>query len=248
MDDSKEKIKNSNKKSNVGMVTLVVILSIIILILLAILLFSPKDDKKTIINGNDSKSEEYTHTQTNMVNIPTNDSTHVANNNINSLSVSEKNTMEIDENVKNLFEIGSEKIRETQYSEFFEYEPASPREEKNINGKRYFKVDEKYDNVKKQYEEFFTGNALNQILNKRFANVNGDLYVSVGGATGWGIANIKLSKVSESNGEIKYIVKYKDDRIDGSLSEEKSCNLTVKLVNGDYRISETDYFELKFVL
>ena len=145
---------------------------------------------------------------------------------------------------KNLFEKGSKKIRETQYHDYYEYKVASPIVEKTINGVKYQKRNVLYSKVKKQYSEIFTGEALNKVLNKRFAEVDGYLYVSFGGATGWDITNIKVSKISKSNNEIKYKVKYKDVEIDGSTSKELSCNMTIKFVDGNYKISSIDYCNL----
>lgn len=67
--------------------------------------------------------------------------------------------------------------------------------------------------VEKEYSEIFTGEALKKVLGKRFAEVDGYLYVSYGGATGWGVTNIKVSGVSKSNNEIEYIVTYNDVEI-----------------------------------
>ena len=103
------------------------------------------------------------------------------------------------------------------------------------------KKDVLYSDIKKSYSEIFTGEALDKILNKRFAEFEGFLYVSYGGATGWDITNIKLSRISMSNDEINYIVKYNDVEIDDSISEEKSCNMKIKYIDGNYKISATDY-------
>ena len=116
--------------------------------------------------------------------------------------------------------------------------------EKNINGVKYQKRNVLYSDVEKEYSEIFTGEALKKVLGKRFAEVDGYLYVSYGGATGWNISNIKVSRVSESNNGIEYIVKYNDINEDDSVSEERSCNMTIKLVDGNYRISTTNYCNL----
>lgn len=106
------------------------------------------------------------------------------------------------------------------------------------------KIYKVYSNVEKEYSEIFTGEALKKVLGKRFAEVDGYLYVSYGGATGWGVTNIKVSRVSESNNEIEYIVTYNDAEIYDSISEEYSCKMTVKLIDGNYRISATNYCNL----
>ena len=41
-----------------------------------------------------------------------------------------------------------------------------------------------------------------------------------------------------------YKVKYNDVEIDDSISQEQFCNMTIKLVDGNYRIVSTDYCNL----
>lgn len=153
------------------------------------------------------------------------------------------NSSDNDEKVKELFEKGSAKIRETQYSDYHEYAYSQPSAEKTIIGKTYRKRDVLYADVEKEYAKIFTGEALRKVMAKRFTNVDGYLYVRDGGATGWNINNIRLTKVSETSDEIKYTVKY-NDVDEGENLTEKTCNMTVKLVNGEYRISSTDYCNL----
>jgi len=79
--------------------------------------------------------------------------------------------------------------------------------------------------------------------------IDGYLYVSYGGATGWDITNIKLSRVSENNNEIKYKVEFNniegyDEKENDIISNKKSCNMTIELVDGEYKISETDYLDI----
>ena len=165
-------------------------------------------------------------------------------NSVNTSSNSNLNKEDIDKIAKELFENGSEKIRELFYTECEEYEVSRPLTEKTINGITYQKRNVLYSDVEKEYAKIFTGEALNKVLSKRFIEIDGYLYVSYGGATGWSISNIKLSKISEGNNEIKYNVKYNDVDIADNVSEEHSCTMTIKLVNGDYRISSTDYEDI----
>lgn len=146
-----------------------------------------------------------------------------------------------DEIAKSLFEKGSQKIRETQYTDYSQYEAVQPTVEKTIDGVKYQKRDVLYSDVEKEYSEIFTGEALKNVLGKRFAEVDGDLYVSYGGATGWDVTDIEVSKVSEKNNEIEYTVTYKDVNIDDSVTEEKSCKMIVEFDDGNYRISSTNY-------
>lgn len=146
-----------------------------------------------------------------------------------------------DEIAKDLFEKGSQKIRETEYTDYYQYESAQPVTEKTINGVTYQKRNVLYANVEKEYSEIFTGEALKNVLGKRFAEVDGYLYVSYGGATGWDVTNIKVSRVSGNNNEIEYTVTYNDVEIDDSITEQYSCKMTVKLVDGNYRISKINY-------
>jgi len=162
----------------------------------------------------------------------------------NNISVNEQvpdTNSNVDKIAKDLFEKGSQKIRETQYTDYYQYERVQPVIEKTINGVTYQKRNVLYANVEKEYSEIFTGQALKNVLGKRFAEVDGYLYVSYGGATGWDVTNIKLSRVSENNNEIEYTVTYNDVEIDDSITEQYSCKMTVKLVDGNYRISKTDY-------
>lgn len=151
---------------------------------------------------------------------------------------------EVDKIAIDLFENGSKKIRETEYSDYPEYDSVKPLTQKNIAGITYEKRNLLFSEVKKEYSKIFTGEALEKVLSKRFAEIDGYLYVSYGGATGWNVTNIKLSRISESNNKIEYLVTYNDVEIDDSISEEYSCKMTVDLIDGNYRISETSYFNL----
>ena len=147
----------------------------------------------------------------------------------------------VDPIAKELFEKGSKKIRESQYSEFDQYEKVQPLVEKTINGVKYTKRNVLYSDVEDEYLEIFTSSAFDNVLNSRFIEEDGYLYVSYAGATEWNITNIKLSRASITNDAIEYIVKYNNIEVDGSLSEEYSCKMTVDLSGKTYRISEINY-------
>ena len=152
-----------------------------------------------------------------------------------------------DEIAKELFEKGAEEIRRLYYSGFIkeEYEVEGDLIEKNINGRIYVKTNEKYEKAVQKYEKIFTDKALEDVLAERFANVDGVLYISYGGATGWGITNVEVEKTSEKDGEISYRASYNDVGIEGFVDDKKqTCEFKIKKVNGEYKISETNYYNL----
>lgn len=54
-----------------------------------------------------------------------------------------------------------------------------------------------------------------------------------------------MEKINEENGELTYRATYNDVNIDDSISEEKyTCEFKIKEVNGEYRISATNYCNL----
>lgn len=144
-----------------------------------------------------------------------------------------------------LFEKGSEKIRETEYTDYYQYPYPQVNESMWIGEDYYQKRDVLYSDVENEYAEIFTDEALKKVMDIRFLNVDDYLYVSAGGATVWTITNIKLNKISESKNEIKYEVTYSDIDAGDNILEPTTCTMTLKLVNGNYRISETNYYKLK---
>lgn len=233
-------------KIRVGTVILIGIILMLIIALVAMYFYySPKisekdtaNQDKTIANMKNPDNEK----NINSSNKNTTQKENAENNKIEETKISDT---DIDRLVKGLFEDGSDKIRKLEYIEFFdEYNESSPRVEKNVNGKRYIKTDESYENIEKEYAEIFTDEALENVLSKRFLNVDGDLYISVGGASGWNITNLELTRTSETNNEIEYVVKYHDVYFNGLSDEIDECKITVKVVDGSYRISSTDYCEI----
>lgn len=156
----------------------------------------------------------------------------------------EETDEQIDELAKELFENGSEKIRETVYSSYDQYELVIPSDEIVIKGKVYEKRDALYSDVEDEYSEIFTDKALEAVLKERFTESDGNLYVTSDSDEEWNISNVKVERVSEKDGEIEYKVTYSDVESDGSISEEITCTMKIKLVDDEYRISETDYCEL----
>ena len=149
----------------------------------------------------------------------------------------------IDIIAKNLFDQAAEQIGALWYggTEFLPY--SSPSVEVKIGHYTYSKCDMLYSDVVKIYSETFTGEALDDYLGHMFADVDGWFYaVKGGGMSGIGIRHIKLTRVSEKENEIKYNVSYDHVYIEGS-EYAGSCSMTIKLVNGGWRISEINYIE-----
>ena len=67
-----------------------------------------------------------------------------------------------------------------------------------------------------------------------------------GGQDEWNISNVRIERVSETEAidEIEYKITYNDVELDNSVSEDITCTMKIKLVDGEYRISETNYCEL----
>lgn len=231
------------KQLKMSLSTFLLIIAIIVIIVMACYIYIDKTNSNKEIANLETNATNMQNTIDNLQ-----DKIDSISNTINSNTTKDTTNKisndEVDKIAKELFEKGSEKIRETEYSDYYNYDSAKPLTEKNINGVKYQKRNVLYSDVEKEYSEIFTGEALKKVLGKRFAEVDGYLYVSYGGATGWNISNIKVSRVSESNNGIEYIVKYNDINEDDSVSEERSCNMTIKLVDGNYRISTTNYCNL----
>lgn len=148
---------------------------------------------------------------------------------------------------KELFKKGSDEIRKLQYSGLIkeEYEVSGTLIEKEVNGRIYIKTNEKYERTEQKYAEIFTDEALENVLATRFVNVDGILYVSYGGATGWDITNVEVEKINEKNGELTYRASYNDVNVDDSISEKRYyCEFKIKEVNGEYKISQIDYLDV----
>ena len=241
------------KKLSIG--TVIILLVIVAVIAVGATYMITKTEKQnTNSNGVENNSESLDTAKTENENKITNttaginENTNTTNNVSNTSKkeedkLSEVNNKNIDEIAKKLFENGAEKIRETEYSDYSEYEQADPTVEKKINGNIYTKRNVLYEDIKKEYSKIFTGEALEKFLNIRFANVDGYLYVMEGGASGYSITNIKLTRTSSDNNTVKYSIKY-NDMFEEEVYEEESCNMTIKLENNEYKISEINYGRL----
>ena len=144
---------------------------------------------------------------------------------------------------KNLFDIGRSLIKYMGDAEFRAHKFVEPEVEATKNGYRYFKCDISYSDAERLYSEIFTGTALKNFMSIRFTDVDGDLYaIPGGGSSGFGIEKVKLTRVDEANGEIKYKISYVHT-FNGGHEDAGTCTMTIKPVNGTYRISEIDYLD-----
>jgi hypothetical protein len=111
---------------------------------------------------------------------------------------------------------------------------------KIISNCTYIKTLLKYQQAVDHYSEIFTGEALDSFLSKYFYDVDGDLYVnSAGGMSGFGIENIRIAYINQSNGEYFYQVKY--DHTTWFENYPSKCHFSVKNIDGNYKISDIDY-------
>ncbi len=173
----------------------------------------------------------------------------IANNTVETSSDDETtaNTTEVDQIAEELFNKGSQKIREIIYSSYDQYALIIPSEEKTLDKKIYEKRNALYSNIEMEFTNIFTDKALEAALKERFIEADdGFLYVSIGGQDEWNISNVRIERVSETEAidEIEYKITYNDVELDNSVSEDITCTMKIKLVDGEYRISETNYCEL----
>ncbi|MCI8545694.1 MAG: hypothetical protein HFJ44_00480 [Clostridia bacterium] len=173
----------------------------------------------------------------------------IANNTVETSSDDETtaNTTEVDQIAEELFNKGSQKIREIIYSSYDQYALIIPSEEKTLDKKIYEKRNALYSSIEMEFTNIFTDKALEAALKERFIEADdGFLYVSIGGQDEWNISNVRIERVSETEAidEIEYKITYNDVELDNSVSEDITCTMKIKLVDGEYRISETNYCEL----
>ena len=146
---------------------------------------------------------------------------------------------------KEMFEKGAGKIIAILSSDYSQYPMAKPHKEAMINDRPFEKRDVLYSDVVKEFSEIFTGDALERVfesLDDRLAEKDGYLYTRTAGASGWGVQNIKINKVSETDKEKTYQVKSESTAADGEVFAVNICTMTIKQVDGSYRISEFDYY------
>lgn len=159
----------------------------------------------------------------------------------------------LDAFAKDLFMKAANEIAKNDYSNFPEYtirrwdagvtEPL----EITIDGYKYVMRNEQvfyaYDD---DYYTTFTSELLDKVRDKRFTVKEGFLYIKEieAGAKEWGVANAELTRVSETDDEIKYSVKY-DREENGQITDKGlTCTMTIKYEDGRYRVSDTDFGNL----
>lgn len=248
MEETKcKKIKISN---------VICVIAILVIIALVIYLFTTTASYDKEIIGLEERNDEMQRTIENLnekiilMEKEAEKSNTVLNNVVDNETKDGENeidSIEVDKIARELFDKGSQKVREIIYSSYDQYSLIIPSEEKNVDKKIYEKRNALYSDIEAEYASIFTGKALEAALKERFIEADdGYLYVSIGGQDEWSISNVKIERISnsEADEEIEYKITYKDVEIDNSVSEEITCTMKIKLVDGEYKISETDYCEL----
>lgn len=144
----------------------------------------------------------------------------------------------IDEIAKELFEKAVLAIRDGFYSE------TDSEDIKEVNGIYYAKTKLKYSELKEKYEEIFTEEALENVLEMNAIDVEGIAYAVPKAGPGYSIENITVEKVNDNNKELTYKAIYTKTFTDSSVKEESTCQFKIKKINGNYRISATNYLNL----
>lgn len=138
-----------------------------------------------------------------------------------------------------LFEEGSAQIRQLRYygTEFLPF--ITPHIEAKVGDSTYCKCDMLYSDAVKIYSQIFTGEALEKYMGHMFADIDGYLYAFLGGGgSGTNFGNVEVTRVSETENEIQYKISYSHNF---GVETFDTCSMTIKLVNGSWRISEIDY-------
>lgn len=164
----------------------------------------------------------------------------------------------LDAFAKDLFMKASDKIAKTDYSTFPEYPSAKMYGgydepfEITVDGFKYeMRHRWSFSWIEDEYYDIFTGKLLDKVFDKRFTEIEDDegylcFYVKEveKGAKEWGVVNAELTRVSETDDEIKYSVKY-DRQENGKITDKGlTCTMTIKYGEGRYRISDTDFGNL----
>lgn len=144
----------------------------------------------------------------------------------------------IDEIAKELFEKAVLAIRDGLYSE------TDSEDIKEVNGIYYAKTKLKYSELKEKYEEIFTEEALENVLEMNAIDVEGIAYAVPKAGPGYSIENITVEKVNDNNKELTYKAIYTKTFTDSSVKEESTCQFKIKKINGNYRIFATNYLNL----
>lgn len=245
------------KTKRIKMSNVICVISVLVIIVLVISLFATKASynkkiadleeknnrmQKTIDNLNGQMSLDEENIVDEVINEDTDNTVETS-----SKIVNEVNTAEVDQIAEDLFNKGSQKIREIIYSSYDQYALIIPSEEKTLDKKIYEKRNALYMNIEMEFTNIFTDKALEAALKERFIEADdGFLYVSIGGQDEWSISNVVVERVSDADvsDEIEYKITYNDVEIDDSISEPITCTMKIKLVDGKYKISETNYCEL----
>lgn len=163
-----------------------------------------------------------------------------SNDELNSLYFADEDIT--DTMAKILFIRGVNKIWSQDIYDLSKYPIADPRVTTEIDGQVYVKRDVLYADFVKEYSKIFTGDMLDESLNDGFKEIDGYLYVAAGGeASGNTAMKVEVTKVSESNGEFTYSVKYE---LSGSPSEDfRYATIVIKAVGNGYAISGLEFEE-----
>lgn len=156
----------------------------------------------------------------------------------------------LDALAKDLFMKACDKIAKTDYSTFPEfpnhrYYTDQPLEITK-DGSEYKMKYDAFRWIKNEYYDIFTGELLDKVIDKRFfikeTKTGTCFYVKEvkKGATEWGVVNAELTRISETDNEIKYSVKY-DRQEQGKITAKGlTCTMTIKYEEGRYRVSDTN--------
>lgn len=109
-------------------------------------------------------------------------------------------------------------------------------EDRNIDDKVYYETSAQYREMQDYYSNLFSGDALSWILSTKFTSVEGTLYCSpVGGASGWGITNLEVTRTSQNNDTYIYKATFRE------FEETTTSSFEIKNTEHGYRITSIDY-------
>lgn len=130
----------------------------------------------------------------------------------------------------------------------YKYYEDTDSEAEEIEDKYYKKTNSTYDEVKLKYSEIFTEEALENVLALKFYNKKGILYaIAQAGGTPWQIVELKVEKINQEKEELTYNAIYKLSYTDdpaGKEPKEQKCQFKIKKVDGEYRISATNFLNI----
>ena len=161
-----------------------------------------------------------------------------------------------DEIAKELFRKGAELLAyfatgnavdaiHTEYFHMYGDDLILNGEKTTDDGGLFYETMLSYEEVEEKYSEIFIKEALDKFMAKYFLDVNGVLYANaVGGGTGFGIANVEVIYISQSNGRYTYKAIFdevEDWGMDGIMSDTKTSNFVIEKVGDGYKISKIEY-------